>query len=276
MSAVDVGPPFAVRSVVVQIEHRCYRIYPQAVQMEIFQPAAGTGDQERADFAFSVVKYSGAPALVFHFQGVGIFIAVCTVELAESHRILREVCRHPVQNNTDACLMKHVYHFPEVVRCAVSGGRCEIAGDLIPPRAVERVFRQRHKFNVGVGHLFQIGNDLLCEANIAGELFLRLVFPRRNVHLIDVHGAFVGDVFFLFQLPVTVLPDIAAFEQLGSRSRPSLIVSGIGVGFVQNLTIFSFDAVFITVKLFQSGQLCLPYRVRDLVHRVTGAVPLVE
>ena len=67
VAAVDVGTPFAVGTVVVQIEHGCHRIHTQTVHMELLQPAAGAGDQERADLALAVVKDTGAPAFVLHF-----------------------------------------------------------------------------------------------------------------------------------------------------------------------------------------------------------------
>ena len=119
VTAVNVGTPFAVLPVVVQIEHGCHCVHPESVQMEVLQPAAGAGDQERAYLAFAVVKYSGSPALVFHFQRIGIFIAVCAIEFAQPHGVFREVCRNPVQDDADACLVEQVDHFPEVVRRAV-------------------------------------------------------------------------------------------------------------------------------------------------------------
>ena len=111
---------------------------------------------------------------------------------------------------------------------------------------------------MGIGHLFQIGDDLFCKADITGELLRRVVLPGGDVHLIDVHGAFVGDVLFLFQHPFPVSPYIFTLKQLGGGAGPALIVCGIRVCLIQNAAVLCLDAVFIAVKLFQAGQFCFP------------------
>ena len=94
--------------------------------------------------------------------------------------------------------MEQIHHFAEVIRRAVSGGGREVSGYLIAPGAVIGILCQRHKLNVCVRHFFQIGDNLFRKSDVAGKLFLRLVLPGRNICLINVHGAFVGIVLFLF------------------------------------------------------------------------------
>ena len=132
-AAVDIRAPFAVAAVIVKIEHRSDCVHAQTVDVEFIEPPACRGDQERNNLRSAVVKDSGAPALVLAFERIGVFIEACAVEFVESLLVLREVCRHPVENDADARLMEHVDHLPKVIRCAEARGRGEIARDLIAP-----------------------------------------------------------------------------------------------------------------------------------------------
>jgi hypothetical protein len=83
---------------------------------------------------------------------VGVFEEWEAVEAPETMFVFAEVCGNPIQNHSDPGLMEVIDEVSEVFWAAVARGWCEVAGDLIPPRRVKRVFGDRHKFDMGVPH----------------------------------------------------------------------------------------------------------------------------
>ena len=124
-------------------------------------------------------------------------------------RILREVGGYPVEDDADARLMEHVDHLPEIIRCAEARGRCKIAGDLIAPRAVERVLSERHELDMRIGKLLHIRNHLLGELDIGERIAVGIGAPRGEVHLVDIHRRFVDIGLALFLIPLCVAPFVA-------------------------------------------------------------------
>ena len=115
-AAVGIRSPFTVAAVIIEIEHRGDCIHAQAVDMVFIEPVAGRGDQERHDLRSAVIKDSCTPALVFPLERIGIFIKTSAVEFIESLLILREMRRHPVEDDADARLVEQVDHLPEIIR----------------------------------------------------------------------------------------------------------------------------------------------------------------
>ena len=145
--------------------------------------------------------------------------------------------------------MEQIHHFPEVIRCTMTGSRCKITGYLIAPRPIERILCQWHEFHMRIRHFFQIRNDFRSKFQITRELFPFLVFPRAKMHFIDIHGFFVWNPFFSLLHPCGIFPLITAFKQFGSRTGTSFKMHSIRVRLFQNLSILCFDTVFIEVKL---------------------------
>ena len=80
---------------------------------------------------------------------VGVLVEMGAVEEREAVGVVREVRRHPVEDDPDAGLVQDVDEIHEVLRLAVPRGRREVAGRLIAPRAVERMLGHRQQLDVG-------------------------------------------------------------------------------------------------------------------------------
>ena len=64
---------------------------------------------------------------------VGVLVEMRAVEKLQAELVGRKMRGHPVEHHADAVLVQVVDHEHEILRRAVSAGRCEVAGDLIAP-----------------------------------------------------------------------------------------------------------------------------------------------
>ena len=76
------------------------------------------------------------------------------VEIGKSVFVLREMSGYPVYDYSYIILMQFLYEIGKVRGRAVARSGREVPRDLIPPRAVVRIFRRADKFEVSVAHLF--------------------------------------------------------------------------------------------------------------------------
>ena len=116
-----------------------------------------------------------------------MFIEMRAVEVDETMRIVREVAGDPVDQNAQARLVALVDEILEVVGLAIAAGGCEQADGLVPPRAIEGIFVDRHQLDVGETEALGVGNQVVGQFTI-GEItvvLLRLALPRAEVHLVD-------------------------------------------------------------------------------------------
>ena len=133
LAAVLVGHPFAVPTVIVEIQHGCHRIHPNAVRMILFQPEQHVGDQEILHLCPTVIEHTGAPFAMLPLARVGVFVARTAVKPIQPAFVFGEMRRHPIQNHADARLVAHINKMHKLVRRAVARGGGVIPGHLIPP-----------------------------------------------------------------------------------------------------------------------------------------------
>src|SRR4051812_25875618 len=117
------------------------------------------------------------------------FIFVLAVEVPEAVLIIRKVRRHPIEYHADPILVKTVDQVHEFLRRSVTARRCEESGDLVSPRAEERVLHYRHKLDVREAHFLYVRNQLICQFAI-GEKAISFVCytpPGAEMHLIYRH-----------------------------------------------------------------------------------------
>ena len=130
---------------------------------------------ERPKLNTSVPQSGCAPS-----RGSACSYSVGAVELRERPGVAREVRGHPVDDDADARLVQRVDEEPEVVGRAEPRGRRVVRGDLVPPRAAERVLGDRQELHVGEPHVGHVGGEL------AGQLAVGQPGPpRAEVHLVD-------------------------------------------------------------------------------------------
>ncbi|MNL59817.1 hypothetical protein D3C87_1835740 [compost metagenome] len=73
----------------------------------------------------------------------------------------RKMRRHPIENYADFGLVTRVNECREFIPRAVTGAGGELREQLITPRSAERVFHDRHQFDVGEAQLFDVRNQPL-------------------------------------------------------------------------------------------------------------------
>ncbi len=106
VAAVAVRHPFAGLARVVEVEHRRDGVDAQAVEAVALEPEAGVGDEEGRDLLAAVVVDVGAPVLVIALARVGVLVKMRAVEKPEPVRVVREMARHPVEDEADAGLVR--------------------------------------------------------------------------------------------------------------------------------------------------------------------------
>src|SRR5271155_3455272 len=88
------------------------------------------------------------------------------VKFREPVRVPRKMRRRPIQNYAEPGRMAAIHKIFEIVRLAVTASRREIADGLIAPRAVERMFHDRHQLEMGKAQALGIRNQRLSQLAI--------------------------------------------------------------------------------------------------------------
>ena len=218
-----------------------------------------------------------APVLVLALQWVVILVTACAVKLIQTCRVLGEVRRHPVDNNADTRIMALVDKRHKVLGSTESRCRRKISYLLIAPASVKGVLCYRHKLNMGVAHLFNVRNKLICKAAII-IVFLAVFLPGAEVYLVNICGAFVN-VFSRKLLAVFLVRPAVALD---------IVISCCGIGaHLHKITVWvsleldktvgSFNAVFVAFHLLYALYVQLPdSAVAYLVHIALRSVPVIK
>src|ERR1041385_5990169 len=99
--------------------------------MEFVEPEAGAADEKRFYFSPFVIEHIAVPVGMKAFAHIGIFVGIGPVEHKQAMRIVREMRRHPVEYNANACFMKSIDEFHNTLRIAKAAGRRKITGSLV-------------------------------------------------------------------------------------------------------------------------------------------------
>ena len=278
LAAVLVRLPLALLAVIVQIQHGCHRVHAQTVDMVLLQPIQCAGDQEALHLAAAEVEHHGAPLLMFAALRIRVLVAGFAIKVVQAELILREVSRHPVHDHADAGGMELIHKGHQVLGGAVAAGGCKIAGDLIAPAAVKRIFHDRQQFHMGIAHLCDIRDQLVCQLGIIVGLTALLHLPAAGVHLVNIHRAVDHISLFLCCLPCIIVPrKTTDIVDLAAVGRAGLGVERIGIGLIDQITCAGGHAVFINIIFFHARDEQFPYGIAiHLAHRVAARLPAVK
>ena len=259
--AVFIRNPVSIAAAVIQVQHRCNGIHAKPVDVEVFHPVEGIRDQEVFNLIFTVVKDLCAPVRMFSLSRVRVLVERLSVKVGKSMGVFREVSRNPVQDHADALFMKIVYEVHELLRSAVTGGRCVVSGDLVAPGTVIRMFCNSHELYMGVAHLLHIVGQLVGCLHICIITFLlRAVFlsPGAEMNFVDRHRGFYRISFFSRVHPACIFPfKTADVFRDGSGSRTEFCVDCIRVSFEQDLSILCGDRKFVEFSKADARNKCL-------------------
>ncbi len=238
--AERVGRPLALLARVVEVEHRRDRVDPEPVDVELLEPVDRVGDEEVPDLGAAVVEDERAPVGVRAEPGVGVLVERGPVELGQRPGVAREVRGHPVDDDPDARLVQGVDQVPEVVGRAEPGRRRVVRGDLVPPRAAERMLGHRQELDVGEPEVGDVGGQLDRELPVgqAGP-------PRAEVHLVDRHRADQRLPDGALGQPVAVLPLVRGLVHDRAGGGRQLGVGRHRVGLVPPHAVGPADGVLV-------------------------------
>src|SRR5262245_8724741 len=109
------------------------------------------------------------------------------VELRQPVRILREMARHPVENDPDSVDVARIDERLELLPLAEPARRGEEPDHLVAPGPREWMLHHREQLNMRIAHLLDIRNELLGKLPV-GQVSVRLFRdprPRSQVYLVD-------------------------------------------------------------------------------------------
>ena len=189
ISAILVRYPLSILSSIIQVQHRCHRIYTQSIDMELFNPVNRISDQEIFHFIFAIIKYLGSPVRMLTLARVCVLVQACSVKRCQPLLISREMRRYPVKNNTYLIFMQIIYKIRKILRCAITGGWCIISSHLIPPGSVKRMLRNSHQLDMCISHILHILRQFRCQLTIIivsrFVIAVRMFFPAARMYFIN-------------------------------------------------------------------------------------------
>ena len=107
-------------------------------------------------FCLAVIKDLGSPVRMLSLSRIRILIKAGAVKLSQSEGVSREMCRYPVEDDTNLMFMQIIHKELKILCGTVTGSRCKIAGYLISPGTVKRMLRDTHQFHMGVTHILHV------------------------------------------------------------------------------------------------------------------------
>ena len=229
-----VRDPLALLARVIEIEHRGDRVHPEPVGVIAVEPAERAAQQKAADLVASIVEDRAAPVRMHSESRVGVLEEVRPIEVLQPELVRRKVRRHPVQHDADTVLVQVVDQKHEVLRRAVAAGWCEVPGDLVAPRLVERVLHHGHELDVCESHPAYVvrqprGQLAVCQPAVA---LLGHSHPRSEVHLVNRPRSFSIVRVAAVLHPVVITPLVGQVPNDRGLARRRLRVGGERVGLV--------------------------------------------
>ena len=246
--------------------------------MILFGPEKSIGDQEVLHFRSAVIVNQRAPVWMGSLSWIEMLVQACTVKSRKSESITWEVCRYPVENDTNVILMHRIHKIAEVIRRSVTCCRCVIARYLIPPGLVKRMLHHWHQFYMGVAELFHIRSQHRSDLTVVIK-FTAIVrfFPGAKMHFINRNRRFVALCDTTLLHPVLILPGI--FSKINHNTRivrTQLCCIRVWIRFQIRQTALCLDFIFIDVARANTGDKEFIDPGLQKIHLVCSSVPVIE
>src|SRR5437899_12582727 len=91
-TTILVGHPFTWFAKIVEIEHRCYTVYTQTIDMILSQPDESIRDEEVLYLATSIIEDERPPFLMLTLTSRCILIGRSAVEVDQRTAIVWQMC----------------------------------------------------------------------------------------------------------------------------------------------------------------------------------------
>ena len=246
--------------------------------MILFGPEKSIGDQEVLHFRSAVIVNQRAPVWMGSLSWIEMLVQACTVKSRKSESITWEVCRYPVENDTNVILMHRIHKIAEVIRRSVTCCRCVIARYLIPPGLVKRMLHHWHQFYMGVAELFHIRSQHRSDLTVVIK-FTAIVrfFPGAKMHFINRNRRFVALCDTTLLHPVLILPGI--FSKINHNTRivrTQLCCIRVWIRFQIRQTALCLNFIFIDVARANTGDKEFVDPGLQKIHLICSSVPVIE
>ena len=246
--------------------------------MVLFCPEKRIGDQEVLHFRSAVIVNQRTPVWMGSLSWIEMLVQACTVKSRKSESITWEVCRYPVENDTNVVLVHRIHKIAEVIRRSVSCCRCVIARYLITPGFIEWMLHHRHQLNMGVAELFHIRSQHRSDLTVVIK-FTAIVrfFPGAKMHFINRNRRFVALCDTTLLHPVLILPGI--FSKINHNTRivrTQLCCIRVWIRFQIRQTALCLDFIFIDVARANTGDKEFIDPGLQKIHLICSSVPVIE
>jgi hypothetical protein len=209
-----------------------------------------------------------------------MLVQVRAVEVGQPVPVLREVRRHPVDDDADALLVAAVDEVLEVIGRAVAGGDRVVADGLVAPGAVERMLGQGQDLDVGEAEVLHVRQQRVGQLAVAqpAVALLRHPPPRAEVHLVHADGLLEPVRLPALVHPRLVVPLVLVVVPHHRRgARAQLGCERIGVRLLGQEVVLPLDLELVEVALLHRRHEQLPQPgAAPVLHRMVPPVPPVE
>ena len=279
IASIQVGDPLSVPSSIVQIKHGRHRIHTDSVRMVFLHPVERVCDQIVLHLGSSVVVDQRSPVRVKALSRILMLVQAGAVKAGQALYIPWEMCRNPVEDHADPCLVQLVHKIHEILCRSISRRRCIVADHLISPGLIQRVLHHRHQLYMRVSHLlhilYQKGRQFPVSIEFPSVVGL---CKGTQINLVNIDRLILrlhsGTVF----QPLCIFPG-KSFDLPHDRSRlrSQLRSEAIRIRLHKGQSALRLDLKFIAVSLFDIRDKKLKDPgIPEAVHLVHAAIPVIE
>src|SRR5579863_10476192 len=126
--------------------------------MHYIQPKKSAAKEKIRHFLPAIIENRCIPMRMNSFAHVLMFIQGRSVEQVEAKIVGWEMRWHPIENDTDVCLMQNIDKHLKIGRRAIPTSDRVKSAHLIAPRLIERMFHHGHELYMGESHLLAIAS----------------------------------------------------------------------------------------------------------------------
>ena len=138
-------------------------------------PETCIGNQKILHHRTGIIVEQCSPEWMNRFCRILFFIKRCSIKSLQPGSIPWKLCRCPVQDHTDSCLMQFIHQLLKILGCPKSGSRCIITISRISSCNIIQIFHHRMQFYMSIILLCQKLHQFLSRLP-----FLQRCFIYRN------------------------------------------------------------------------------------------------
>src|ERR1035437_7121942 len=210
-----------------------------------------------------------------------MFVEMRAVEITKPSLVFGKMCRDPIDDYSDAALMKAIHQVHEIRGRAEAAGGSVIADDFISPGAVEGEFHDGKKFDMRITRLLHIVGELHRHFPVSQPTvsLLRHSPPGAEMDFIDGDGALKSIAICAVRHPLAISPRIGAeVPHPGGSLRADFRGKCVRIRFIYFITL----ELRRNVILVQRTRPCLRHKALPYSgctvrrQRIRPRVPVVE